>query len=234
MIETAEPKLPLRHIRSFVRREGRITVAQLRALESLWPRFGITPGDAVLDLDLNFGRRAQRILEIGFGMGDSLLACASAHPEIDYLGIEVHRPGIGGVLRKLDELNLSNVRVIDGDALAALRQNISDASFDAIYVFFPDPWPKKRHHKRRLIQPEFMTLACAKLKPGGRLHFATDWENYAQHILEVVNASPKFRNTAGAGVFAPSAGDRPETKFERRGRKLGHGVWDLIAEKVVT
>lgn len=228
MVET---ELPLRHIRSFVRREGRITVAQLRALESLWPRFGVTLSEAVLDLDLIFGRRAQRILEIGFGMGDSLLACASAHPEIDYLGIEVHRPGIGGVLRKLDELNLSNVRVIDGDALAALRQNISDASFDAIYVFFPDPWPKKRHHKRRLIQPEFMTLAYAKLKPGGRLHFATDWENYAQHMRDVVNASPQFRNTAGTGLFAPSPGDRPETKFERRGRKLGHGVWDLIAEK---
>lgn len=228
-----EPELPLRHIRSFVRREGRITVAQQRALETLWPRFGVTLGAAVLDLDLIFERRAPRILEIGFGMGDSLLACASAHPEIDYLGVEVHRPGIGGVLRKLDELNLSNVRVIDGDALEALRQNISDASFDAIYVFFPDPWPKKRHHKRRLVQPEFMTLAHAKLKPGGLLHFATDWENYAQHMLEVVSATPQFRNTAGTGQFAPSRGDRPETKFERRGVALGHGVWDLVVEKVL-
>jgi tRNA (guanine-N7-)-methyltransferase len=227
-----EPELPLRHIRSFVRREGRITVAQQRALETLWPRFGVTLGSAALDLDLIFGRNAPRILEIGFGMGDSLLACASAHPEIDYLGVEVHRPGIGGVLRKLDELNLSNVRVIDGDALEALRANISDASIDAIYVFFPDPWPKKRHHKRRLVQPEFIALAHAKLKPGGLLHFATDWENYAQHMLDVVSAMPQFRNTAGAGLFAPSRGDRPETKFERRGIALGHGVWDLIVEKI--
>ena len=228
-----EPELPLRHIRSFVRREGRITVAQQRALETLWPRFGVILGNAALDLDFIFGRRAPRILEIGFGMGDSLLACASAHAEIDYLGVEVHRPGIGGVLRKLDELNLSNVRVINGDALEALRANISDASFDAIYVFFPDPWPKKRHHKRRLVQPEFMTLAHAKLKPGGLLHFATDWENYAQHMLDVVSATPQFRNTAGVGQFAPSRGDRPETKFERRGVALGHGVWDLIVEKVL-
>lgn len=225
-------ELPLRHIRSFVRREGRITVAQQRALEALWPRFGVTPDATDLDFDLIFGRHAPRILEIGFGMGDSLLACASTHPEIDYLGIEVHRPGIGGVLRKLDELNLSNVRVIDGDALETLRRHISDASFDAIYLFFPDPWPKKRHHKRRLVQPEFMALAHAKLKLGGHLHFATDWENYAQHMLEVVTATPQFRNTAGIGKFAPSPGDRPETKFERRGRALGHGVWDLIAEKV--
>jgi len=229
MIET---ELPLRHIRSFVRREGRITVAQQRALATLWPRFGVTPGSAALDLDFIFGRAAPRILEIGFGMGDSLLACASAHPEIDYLGVEVHRPGIGVVLRKLDELGLSNVRVIDGDALEALRTNIGDASFDAIYVFFPDPWPKKRHHKRRLVQPEFMALAHAKLKLGGLLHFATDWENYAQHMLDVVAVTPQFRNTAGAGKFAPSRGDRPETKFERRGVALGHGVWDLIVEKV--
>lgn len=228
MVET---ELPQRHIRSFVRREGRITVAQQRALETLWPRFGITPGTEELDLDLIFGRRAPRILEIGFGMGDSLLACASAHPENDYLGIEVHRPGIGGVLRKLDELSLSNVRIIDGDALVALRTNIRDAAFDAIYVFFPDPWPKKRHHKRRLVQPEFMTLMHAKLKPGGLLHFATDWDNYAQHMLDVVNAAPLFRNTAGAGQFAASRGERPETKFERRGLALGHGVWDLIVEK---
>ncbi len=228
----AEPELPLRHIRSFVRREGRITVAQQRALEALWPRYGIAPSTGALDLNQCFGRRAPRILEIGFGMGDSLLACASTHPEIDYLGIEVHRPGIGGVLRKLDALNLGNVRVIDGDALEVLRHHIDAASFDAIYVFFPDPWPKKRHHKRRLIQPEFMTLAYAKLKPGGLLHFATDWEHYAQHMLDVVSATPQFRNTAGAGQFAPSRGDRPETKFERRGLALGHGVWDLITEKV--
>jgi tRNA (guanine-N7-)-methyltransferase len=228
-----EPEMPLRHIRSFVRREGRITVAQQRALETLWSRFGVTPDGATLDLDLVFGRSAPRILEIGFGMGDSLLACASAHPEIDYLGVEVHRPGIGGVLRRLDELNLNNVRVIDGDALEALRANISDASFDAIYLFFPDPWPKKRHHKRRLVQPEFMALAHAKLKPGGLLHFATDWENYAQHMLDVVSATAQFCNTAGNGQFAPSRGERPETKFERRGVALGHGVWDLIVKKLM-
>lgn len=223
----------LRPIRSFVRREGRITVAQQRALETLWPRFGITPGASKLDLDVIFGRHAPRILEIGFGMGDALLACASTHPEIDYLGIEVHRPGIGSVLRKLGELNLNNVRIIDGDALEALRQHLPDVSLDAIHVFFPDPWPKKRHNKRRLVQPEFMTLAHAKLKLGGRLHFATDWESYAQHMLEVVNASPQFRNVADTGSFAIARANRPETKFERRGRALGHGVWDLIAEKIM-
>lgn len=228
-----EPELPLRHIRSFVRREGRITVAQQRALQTLWPRFGVTPDSAVLDLNLIFGRRAPRILEIGFGMGDSLLGCASAHPEIDYLGIEVHTPGIGSVLRKLDELNLSNVRVINDDALEVLRRHISDASFDAIYVYFPDPWPKKRHHKRRLIQPEFMALAATKLKLGGRLHLATDWENYALSMLETVSATPQFRNISGTGQFVSSQENRPETKFERRGRALGHGVWDLIVERVL-
>ena len=226
-----EPELPLRHIRSFVRREGRITVAQERALETLWPRFGVTPGTAELDLDLAFGRSTQRILEIGFGMGDSLLACASTHPEIDYLGIEVHRPGIGGVLRKLDELNLSNVRIIDGDALEALRLHLRDASFDAIYVFFPDPWPKKRHHKRRLVQPVFLALLRRKLKIGARLYFATDWEDYAQHMLKELSVAEGFENSAGAGQFAPSPTTRPPTKFERRGQRLGHGVWDLVFER---
>lgn len=227
-----DPTLLHRRIRSFVRREGRMTPAQKHALETLWPRYGVDPGAVPFDLDQVFGRHAPRILEIGFGMGETLLHMAQTHPANDYLGMEVHRPGVGALLMNLEKAALVNVRVLCADAVEVLRNNIPDATLDAVYIFFPDPWPKKRHHKRRLIQPEFVELLGEKLRVGGLLHLATDWEEYAQHMLAVMTAAPQFRNTAGADQFAPSPGERPPTKFERRGRALGHGVWDLIAERV--
>lgn len=227
-----DPILHHRRIRSFVRREGRMTTAQKLALETLWPKFGVDPGAAPFDFQRMFGREARRILEIGFGMGDTLLHVAQAHPENDYLGIEVHRPGVGALLMNLEKAALNNVRVLCADAVEVLNHNIPDAGLDAVYIFFPDPWPKKRHHKRRLVQPEFVELLGRKLRVGGQLHLATDWEEYAQHMLAVITAAPQFRNIAGAGQFAPSPGERPPTKFERRGRALGHGVWDLISERI--
>lgn len=219
---------PLRTIRSFVRREGRMTDAQHRALETLWPKYGLDPGAGPLDLDASFGRRAPRLLEIGFGMGDALLEMAERHPENDYLGIEVHRPGVGRLFARLEEKGLRNVRVICADAVEVLRKAIPDASLDVVYLFFPDPWPKKRHHKRRIVQPPFVALLGQKLIHGGVLHMATDWEGYAQHMLAVLSAAPGFVNTAGPGAFTLRPGERPMTKFERRGERLGHPVRDLV------
>ncbi|HXH02607.1 MAG TPA: tRNA (guanosine(46)-N7)-methyltransferase TrmB [Candidatus Competibacteraceae bacterium] len=220
-----------RQIRSFVRREGRLTPAQQRAMETLWARLGLAAGAELLDLDRIFGRAAPRILEIGFGNGECLASMAQAQPECDFLGIEVHRPGVGHLLLRLEQLGLSNVRVLCADAVEALGGRFPDASLDRIQIYFPDPWPKKRHHKRRLIQPQFVALLARKLKPGGRLHLATDWEHYAQHMLEVLNAAPEFVNTADDGGFVPRPDYRPLTKFERRGLGLGHGVWDLLFER---
>lgn len=214
-------------VRSFVRREGRMTVAQRRALDQCWPRYGVDI-DGPLDLERLFGRRAPCIVEIGFGMGDTLIEMARGHPDTDYLGIEVYRPGIGSVLRRLAADDMQNVRVIAGDALEILRDALADGSLDGIQVFFPDPWPKKRHHKRRLIQPDSVALLARKLKPGGVLHLATDWQEYAQHMLAVAGAEPLLVNRAGAGQFAARPAYRPLTKFEQRGRRLGHPVWDLI------
>lgn len=219
---------PLRLIRSFVRREGRMTDAQRHALDALWPRYGIDPGEDLLDLDAPFGRRAPRLLEIGFGMGDALLEMAERHPENDYLGIEVHRPGVGRVLARLEEKGLRNVRVICADAVEVLRKGIPDGNLESVYLFFPDPWPKKRHHKRRIVQPAFVALLGQKLRPGGILHMATDWEDYARHMMAVLGSARGFVNAAGAGAFMPRPEDRPATKFERRGERLGHGVWDLV------
>ena len=228
---TSGPAFPHRTIRSFVRREGRITEGQQRALAELLPRYGVPPGDAPIDLTALFGRNAPVHVEIGFGNGDALAAMASAHPHNDYLGIEVHRPGVGALLRQLDAGSIANVRVISADAVQVLEQRIDDDALSAVCLFFPDPWPKKRHHKRRLVQPEFLALLRRKLKVGTRLHFATDWEDYAQHMLKVLSAAEGFENSAGAGQFAPSPTTRPPTKFERRGQRLGHGVWDLIFER---
>lgn len=216
-----------RHVRSFVRREGRITRSQQRALEELLPRFGITPED-IADLDRVFGRHAPRTLEIGFGNGASLAQMAHAAPEQDFLGIEVHRPGVGHLLLEIEQRALTNVRVICADAVEILRDHLAAASLDRVLLFFPDPWPKKRHHKRRILQPEFVALIRARLKPGGRFHMATDWQEYAEQMLEVMDAAPGFTNTAGRGHYAPRPDYRPETKFERRGLRLGHGVWDLV------
>jgi tRNA (guanine-N7-)-methyltransferase len=217
-----------RTIRSFVRREGRITEAQKRALEELLPRYGIEAGAAPLDFVALFGREAPVHLEIGFGNGEALASMALAHPQNNYLGIEVHRPGVGVLLRRLDAECILNVRVACTDAREVLEQRIPDACLNAVYVFFPDPWHKQRHHKRRLVQPEFVALLCRKLKPGGTLHLATDWEDYARQMLAVLSVAEGFENVAGPDQYAPRPEARPRTRFERRGQRLGHGVRDLV------
>lgn len=221
----------LRRIRSFVRREGRLTPGQQRAMDVLFPRFGIETDNQLLNLDAIFGRHAPRILEIGFGNGESLAEIAKNHPQNDYIGIEVHRPGVGHLLRRIEELALNNVRVMCGDAVEILEQQIPDASLDALYLFFPDPWHKKRHYKRRQVQPAWAQLVHRKLKRGGTLHLATDWQNYAEHMLEVMQASEGFANTSSSNDYVAKPAYRPETKFERRGLRLGHGVWDLVFKK---
>lgn len=221
----------LRHVRSFVRREGRITQSQQRALDELLPRFGV-PLDGMLDLDALFGRSAPRTLEIGFGNGVSLAQMAAIAPEQDFLGIEVHRPGVGHLLLEIERHALGNVRVICADAVEILEKQIPPASLDRVLLFFPDPWPKTRHHKRRILQPAFVALIHERLKPGGVFHMATDWQHYAEQMLEVMEAASGFTNSAGRGHYAPKPDYRPETKFERRGLRLGHGVWDLVFARV--
>jgi tRNA (guanine-N7-)-methyltransferase len=218
----------MRPVRSFVRREGRMTEAQRRAFEQYGARYLIDDQEARCDLAAIFGRAAPRLLEIGFGMGDALLEMARRHPEQDYLGVEVYRPGIGRLLRALAEEDIRNVRILCADAVQVLTHMIPDAALDAVFLFFPDPWPKKRHHKRRIVQPEFVELVARRLRPGGMFHLATDWEEYAQHMLTVLEQSPSFTNSAGAGNYAPRPDERALTKFERRGERLGHGVWDLV------
>lgn len=215
-----------RTVRSFVRRTGRVTRAQARALEELWPRYGVEP-DGVLDLDALFGRHAERYLEVGFGMGDALAALAEACPQRDFLGIEVHEAGIGRLLGLARRAGLDNLRVLRGDAVALLREHLADAALDGVLVFFPDPWPKKRHHKRRLIQAGFIDLLARKVRPGGLLHLATDWAPYAEQMLQVVEADARWRNQAGPGCYAVDAGERPQTRFQRRGERLGHAIFDL-------
>ncbi len=190
------------------------------------PTYGVTYGESQLDLDALFGRAAPKILEIGFGMGETTAEIAAAHPENDYLGIEVHTPGIGNLLKLIDARALANVRIIQHDAVEVLRHMIAPGCLDGVHIFFPDPWPKKRHHKRRLIQPPLIHLLTEKLKPGGYLHAATDWHEYAEQILAVLSAEPALINTAPD--YAPRPAYRPLTKFENRGLKLGHGVWDIL------
>ena len=217
------------HIRSFVLRQGRVTQAQQRHHEQGLPRWGIPYRQAPLDLAAAFGRGdkpAPVILEIGFGMGETTAGIAAAHPENDYLGIEVHTPGVGGLLKEVAERGLGNVRIIQHDAVEVLRDMIPLASLAGIHIFFPDPWPKKRHHKRRLIQPSLVHLLAERLVPGGILHCATDWQEYAQQMLEVLGTDALLENTAED--FAPRPDYRPQTKFESRGLRLGHGVWDVI------
>ena len=204
-----------RGIRSYVLRQGRVSDAQRRAVDELFPRFGVPFQSTPIDLDRVFGRRAPKILEIGFGMGETTAVIAQAHPEIDYLGIEVHTPGVGALLKRIAALGLSNVRVIQHDAVEVLRQMIGPQTLDGVHVFFPDPWPKKRHHKRRLIQPPFVALLASRMKPGATLHLATDWEDYALQILEILSGEAALRNTAGG--FAERPDSRPQTKFEDRG-----------------
>ncbi|HAS51336.1 MAG TPA: tRNA (guanosine(46)-N7)-methyltransferase TrmB [Gammaproteobacteria bacterium] len=222
------PAFPLRPIRSFVRREGRMTPAQQRALTDYWVTFGVDAAAGLLNLEALFGRRSSRTLEIGFGNGESLTTMAAAHPDQDYLGIEVHRPGVGHLLLRATAWQLTNLRVLCTDAVEALNRQIPDAAFERIQIFFPDPWPKVRHHKRRLIQAERVTLLVRKLKPGGQLHVATDCEDYAGVILALFNATPELENAAGDGGFVPRPVWRPLTWFEQRGQRLGHRIRDLL------
>lgn len=219
-----------RRIRSFVRREGRLTPSQKRALEELLPRFGIEFATRTLDLDAAFARKCpgKRVLEIGFGNGELLADLATQNPDNDYLGIEVHSPGVGHLLLQIEQRGLSNVRIISHDAVDVLARQLPAAALDAVLLFFPDPWPKKRHHKRRIVQPAFVELVADRLKTGGLFHLATDWQNYAEQMLEVMQGSPEFDNSAPGGGFAERPASRPVTKFERRGQRLGHGVWDLL------
>ena len=223
---------PQRRIRSFVRREGRLTKGQQRALDELLPRYAISPELGFVDLDAVYGRHAPHILEIGFGNGAALADMAATHPQNDYLGIEVHRPGVGSLLLRIEELELSNVRVVCADAVDVLRHQICDEALDRVLLFFPDPWHKKRHHKRRLLQSEFVALLRGKLKSRGVLHAATDWEDYAQHMMQVLSEAAGWHNVAGPGQFCERPEYRPVTKFERRGQRLGHGVWDLMFERI--
>jgi tRNA (guanine-N7-)-methyltransferase len=219
-----------RPIRSYVLRQGRITHAQRRAYAELLPAYGAPFSAAPLDLERLFGRAAPKILEIGFGMGETTVAIAQQHPEIDYLGVEVHTPGVGSLLARIAELRLTNIRVVQHDVVEVLERMIAPAALDGVHIFFPDPWPKKRHHKRRLIQPPFAALLASRMKAGALLHACTDWEDYAQQMLEVFSAEPALANTAAGYCARPEA--RPQTKFERRGLGLGHGVWDLQFRKV--
>jgi tRNA (guanine-N7-)-methyltransferase len=213
-------------VRSYVLRGGRLGPGQERALAELGPRFVLPFEPRPLDLDHTFGRRAPRVLEIGFGMGDATAQIAAALPDTDFLGIEVHEAGVGALLRRVGESGLTNLRIVRHDAVEVVERMIAPGTLAGVHVFFPDPWPKKRHHKRRLIQPPFVALLASRLAPGGRLHCATDWEPYAQQMLEVLSAEPLLHNTASG--FAERPPIRPLTKFEQRGLKLGHGVWDLV------
>jgi tRNA (guanine-N7-)-methyltransferase len=214
------------HIRSFVRRLGRLSAAQARHLQEMMPVIGVPYVRQPLDLDALFGRSAPKILEIGCGMGETTARIAARHPENDYLGVEVHTPGIGSLCKLIAEGGLRNVRVIAHDAVEVVRDMLPEAALAGIHIFFPDPWHKKRHHKRRLIQPPFVAELARRLKPGGYLHCATDWEEYAAQMLEALSAEPALANTATA--YAPRPEYRPLTKFENRGLALGHRVRDLI------
>jgi tRNA (guanine-N7-)-methyltransferase len=207
-------------------RQGRFSRGQQRAHAELLPRFGVSYRPEPLDLRQVFGRSAPVVVEVGFGMGETTARIAAENPGTDYLGIEVHAPGVGSLLQRIGESALTNVRIVQHDAVEVMRDMVPPESLAAIHVFFPDPWPKKRHHKRRLLQPPFVALAASRLVPGGHLHVATDWQEYAEHVLAVLSAEPRLENTAAA--FAPRPPTRPETKFERRGLKLGHGVWDIV------
>ena len=222
------PLIEPRRIRSFVLRQGRMTVAQNRALDALLPKYSLPEGP--LEPAAVFGRDARRTREIGFGNGDTLAELARRHPEEDFIGAEVHRPGVGRLLNALEAERLTNVRVACEDAVQLCGERLPDACLDAILIYFPDPWPKKRHHKRRLLQPEFAALLAMKLKAGGQLHFATDWRDYAEQALAVLTACPGLENSAAG--YAPRPVARPATRFEQRGLKLGHEVFDLVFRRV--
>ncbi|WP_018402588.1 tRNA (guanosine(46)-N7)-methyltransferase TrmB [Marinobacter gelidimuriae] len=222
------PVTTRRGVRSFVLRQGRMTEGQRKAYERSWPKFGLTREHGMIDPRQVFGRDAMLNLEIGFGMGRSLADMAEAAPEQDFIGVEVHLPGVGALLKDIEDRGLENIRIYSIDASDVIDLCLADACLDRVMVFFPDPWHKKRHHKRRLIQQEFVQRLRHKLRVGGILHLATDWENYAEHMMEVMADSEGFANTQSEGGFSPKPEGRPVTKFEQRGERLGHGVWDLL------
>ncbi|MEH6457849.1 MAG: tRNA (guanosine(46)-N7)-methyltransferase TrmB [Cocleimonas sp.] len=221
----------MRPVRSFVLRQGRLTKGQDDALQRLWPQFGIERGNSTLDMDGLFESNAPITLEIGFGDGVSLATMAVNAPEQNFIGIEVHRPGVGRILHLTEENNLTNLRVMDDDAVEIIKNRIPDGSLGRVQLFFPDPWHKKRHNKRRIVQDEFVKLIASKLSSNGVFHLATDWEPYAEHMAEVMEASADFKSQAAA-PYSPKPESRPTTKFETRGIKLGHGVWDLLYQKI--
>ncbi|WP_312340729.1 tRNA (guanosine(46)-N7)-methyltransferase TrmB [Stutzerimonas nitrititolerans] len=227
IVPPADGQRRMRTIKSFVMRAGRMTEGQQRGLDQGWPRFGLELADGMRDFDEVFGRQAPRTFEIGFGMGHSTLEMAAAAPEQDFIGVEVHKPGVGALLGGLLSQNLSNVRIYSCDALEVLRECVPDSSLDRVLLFFPDPWHKSRHHKRRIVQSAFAELVRQKLKVGGVLHMATDWQPYAEYMLEVMSVAPGYVNQAVDGQYVERPPERPVTKFERRGERLGHGVWDL-------
>jgi tRNA (guanine-N7-)-methyltransferase len=223
-----DPEFPRRRsIRSYVVRAGRMTEGQERALALLWPRFGVEYAATPLDLDALFGRRARRVLEIGFGNGDHLAAIAAANRDADFIGIEVHPPGVGHLLQEVEKHGLANVRVFRHDAIEVLTHQLPPGSLDEIQLLFPDPWHKKRHHKRRIVQPAFLDLVAGRLRPGGVLRMATDWQPYAEHMLEPLRADVRFGNLSPTGDYAARDESRVPTRFERRGERLGHAVFDL-------
>lgn len=217
-----------RPVRSYVLRQGRLTPAQQKAIDEHWQDYGIDYQAELLDLDKVFGRSAPKVLEIGAGMGDNTIAMAKRHRENDYLAIEVHRPGVGKLIRQAAGLNLSNIRVINHDVVDVISHQIMDRVIEKVFILFPDPWPKKRHHKRRLIRAGFLSSLVPKLVDHGRIYIATDWQEMAEHILTACDQEPSLFNLAGKGNFAPRPGWRPETKFETRGKGLRHDVRDLI------
>ena len=221
-------------VKSFVKREGRLTNAQARAIEVNWPSKGLSVEQGLLNFDDVFGRTAPTVLEIGFGMGKSLVEMAAAAPENNFIGIEVHRPGVGACLADAEEAAIENLRVFEHDAVEVLAQSIADNSLHRLQLYFPDPWHKTRHHKRRIVQPDFVQNLRSKLAIGGTFHMATDWENYAEYMMEVMTQAQGFENTSSEGPagYVPRPDYRPITKFEVRGQKLGHGVWDLIFKRV--
>lgn len=222
---------PRREIKSFVRREGRLTPGQQKALDNLWPLWGIDDSDAPLDLNTLFGRDNPKVLEIGFGNGASLAEMAANQPELDFIGVEVHRPGVGQLLKAIDDRQLSNLRVAETDAVVLLKKRIADGALHRVQLYFPDPWHKKRHHKRRIIQPAFVAVLAAKIEAGGTLHMATDWQDYAEQMRQDLAASNDFKNLGNSDGFIARPDYRPLTKFEQRGHRLGHGVWDLLFER---
>ena len=226
------PEYRKKSIRSYVVRAGRMTDGQRNAFDTSWPTYGLKLADGAIDTDAVFGRTGPKVLEIGFGMGDSLLQMAAAEPETDFIGIEVHPPGVGTLMNTAKAEGISNLRVYLADANDVLEDCFASQSIDRLQLYFPDPWHKKKHNKRRIVQPQFVQLVREKLRPGGVLHMATDWEHYAEQMLETLDAAEGFENIAGIGQYSSRPDYRPMTKFEKRGERLGHGVWDLIYKKL--